>query len=70
MVNAFSFGFIHLVFHNLVSPFLCLLAGGLFAHSYQQHRALKWAVLEHAAYGCMVFTVGLGSYFLVGGMPH
>lgn len=65
--SAFCFGFIHIVFHNPVSPLLSALAGIIVGHSYTQHRSLKWAVIEHAAYGCMVFTVGLGFYFLVGG---
>jgi membrane protease YdiL (CAAX protease family) len=70
-VNAISFGFMHVMFHNWVSPLLSLIAGGFFAHSYSQHRSLKWAALEHAAYGCMVFTVGIGFYFLIGSFrPH
>jgi uncharacterized protein len=65
--SAFCFGFVHIIFHNVVSPLLSFLAGLMIAHSYTQHRSLKWAVLEHGAYGCMVFTVGIGFYFLVGG---
>ena len=64
--NAFLFGLIHVMFHNWVSPLLSAVAGGLFAWSYTQHRSLKWATIEHAAYGCMVFTAGIGFYFLVG----
>jgi len=66
LANAFCFGFIHVMFHNWVSPLLSAVAGALFAWSYSQHRSLKWAAIEHAAYGCMVFTVGIGFYFLVG----
>jgi membrane protease YdiL (CAAX protease family) len=65
-VNAFCFGLVHVMFHNWVSPALSVIGGGLFALSYAQHRSLKWAALEHAAYGCMVFTCGIGFYFLVG----
>jgi membrane protease YdiL (CAAX protease family) len=65
LVNALCFGWIHVMFHNWVSPLLSVIAGALFALSYSQHRSLKWAALEHAAYGCMVFTVGIGFYFLV-----
>ena len=65
--SAFCFGFVHIVFHNPVSPLLSAAAGGIIGHSYTRHRSLKWAAIEHAAYGCMVFTVGLGFYFLVGG---
>lgn len=66
-VSAFVFGFVHIVFHNPVSPVLSAIAGVMIGHSYLQHRSLKWAAVEHAAYGCMVFTVGLGFYFLVNG---
>lgn len=66
--SALCFGFVHIVFHNFVSPTLCVLGGTIFAYSYHQHHSLKWAVIEHAAYGCMVFTIGIGFYFLVGGI--
>lgn len=65
--SALAFGFMHAIFHNLVSPALSLIGGRMFAASFNQHRALKWAALEHAAYGCFVFTAGIGGYFLVGG---
>jgi hypothetical protein len=39
----------------------------MFAYSYRQHRSLKWSVIEHAVYGCFVFTAGIGFYFLIGG---
>jgi uncharacterized protein len=66
--SAFAFGFIHIVFHNPIAPLLSFIAGLIVARSYTQHRSLKWAAAEHAAYGCMVFTAGLGFYFLVGGI--
>ena len=67
MVNAVLFGFIHIVFHNPVSPFLSLLCGFFLGGSYLSHQSLKKASIEHALYGDMVFTVGLGLYFLVHG---
>lgn len=67
IANAMCFALIHVVFHNWVSPLLCLFGGYIFAHSYSQHRSLKWVVIEHAAYGCMVFTAGLGYFFLKNG---
>ena len=67
--TAFVFGFIHIVFHNPVSPLLSLVCGFFIGGSYFAHRSLKRAALEHALYGDMVFTVGLGLYFLVGSLP-
>ena len=69
-INIASFAFMHIVFHNVVAPLLCLAAGTLFTRSYQQHQSLKWSTIEHAAYGCMVFTTGIGGYFLVDGMSR
>ena len=62
-VNAFLFGFVHIVFNNWFAPVLSALGGVLFAMSYGEHRSLKRVTIEHAAYGCLVFTLGLGWYF-------
>ncbi|MDE2029057.1 MAG: hypothetical protein KGI97_00670 [Alphaproteobacteria bacterium] len=64
-----AFGFVHIVFHNPVSPLLALICGFFLAGSYMRHASLKKAAIEHALYGDMVFTAGLGVYFLVG-HPH
>jgi uncharacterized protein len=66
VINALGFGFVHIVFHNWVAPVLSILGGLSFAYSYNQHKSLKWVVIEHAAYGCMIFTIGLGFYFVNG----
>ncbi len=64
--NAAAFSYMHIVLQNIVAPLLCLIAGIIIAYGYTQHRSLKYAFLEHAAYGCMIFTVGLGWYFFRG----
>ena len=64
-VSAFVFGYIHIVFHNPVSPLLSFICGFFLSASYAAHQSLKKAAIEHALYGDMVFTVGLGYYFLV-----
>lgn len=64
-VSALIFGFIHIVFHNPISPLLSVLCGFFLASSYLEHNSLKRVTLEHALYGDMVFTIGLGLYFLV-----
>jgi len=63
--SALIFGFIHIVFHNPISPLLSVLCGFFLASSYREHGSLKRVALEHALYGDMVFTIGLGLYFLV-----
>lgn len=64
--NAFLFGLTHIMFKNWVAPLFCLIGGLIFAAHYQQHRSLKWAVIEHAVYGCFIFTIGLGWFFYHG----
>ncbi len=66
--NALLFGFSHIMFNNWVAPTLCAIGGLIFATSYARHRSLKSAALEHAAYGCLIFTLGLGRYFFSGGI--
>lgn len=60
------FGAAHLIFMNWVAPALCVVGGLFFAQTYQRTRSLALAVIEHALYGCMIFTVGLGPYFYHG----
>ena len=64
-ISACIFGFIHIVFHNEIAPLLSVLGGFFLASSYARHASLKKAAIEHALYGDMLFTVGLGYYFLV-----
>ncbi|WP_432992804.1 CPBP family intramembrane glutamic endopeptidase [Dactylosporangium sp. CA-233914] len=64
--SAVSFGLAHLLFGNPVAVVLTLLGGWLFARRYQQTRSLLTVCAEHAAYGLLIFTVGLGRYFYHG----
>lgn len=65
-MSGFVFGYMHIVFMNLLAPTLCVLGGLLFARTYERTRSVFAASFEHALYGCWVFTVGLGSYFYGG----
>lgn len=67
--NVFCFGFLHIVLHNWIAPMVSALGGIIFTYGYHQHRSLKWVAIEHAAYGCMIFTLGLG-YFFFSGFHH
>ena len=64
--SALAFAFAHITFHNWVAVALTLAGGILFGRSYQRTNAILFAACEHALYGCLVFTVGLGSYLLEG----
>jgi membrane protease YdiL (CAAX protease family) len=60
--SALAFGITHLAFHNWVAVALTLPGGLLFARSYRRNGSLLFVVCEHALYGCMVFTIGLGGF--------
>jgi hypothetical protein len=59
----------HLVFRNPIAPTLTFFGGILFAWRYQHTQSLALSSLEHALYGCLLFTVGLGQYFYGGTLP-
>lgn len=66
VASALMFGAAHLIFQNYVAPLMCVIGGFFFAQTYAKTRSLAMAVIEHALYGCMIFTVGLGTYFYHG----
>ncbi len=66
LVNALLFSFGHIMFWNWPSILLTFFGGLIFAWRYLRTNSF-WAVaLEHALYGNLVFTVGLGGYFFTG----
>lgn len=66
VANGLLFGFAHIIFGSVVSIVLSCGLGLLLAWRYTETRSF-WAVwLEHALYGQLVFTVGLGRYFFTG----
>lgn len=68
LLSAMAFSFAHVALGNMVAMALCLAGGWLFASTYAKHRSLALVSLEHALYGCFVFTIGLGHYFYSGAM--
>jgi uncharacterized protein len=65
-VSGAAFAWLHIVLRNPVAPFLTLPAGLLFAWRYARTNSAMASAFEHALYGCLVFTVGLGSFFYTG----
>jgi membrane protease YdiL (CAAX protease family) len=55
--------FVHIIFDNWVALALTLVGGFLFATTYMYTRRLSLAWVEHAIYGQVIFTAGLGPYF-------
>ena len=66
VASGLMFGAAHVIFQNWVAPLMCVVGGFFFAQTYAKTRSLALAVIEHALYGCMIFTVGLGTYFYHG----
>jgi len=66
IASALAFGFMHIIFLNAVSVALSAAGGFLFAGNYARNRSLTLVSLEHALYGCLIFTVGLGRFFFTG----
>jgi uncharacterized protein len=63
LLSAFAFSLMHLVFQNYVAVALTLPGGLLFAYRQEKSRSLITSSVEHALFGCLIFTVGLGSFF-------
>lgn len=68
-MSSIAFGYAHIIFNNFISVFLCTLGGIIFGMNYNRNRSLLLVSIEHALYGCMIFTVGLGYYFYRGAVP-
>jgi hypothetical protein len=66
LASAVSFGWMHIVFNNWVAPTLTLAGGLLFALTYARTRSTAACWAEHALWGCFIFTVGLGHFFVGG----
>lgn len=58
-----AFAFLHVVFGNVLSVGLTFAAGLVLGWRYARTRSLLPVTLEHALWGDLVFTLGLGRYF-------
>lgn len=61
--SALAFSFLHIIYDNWWAMGLSLAGGLMFVHTYRNTRSLYWVSIEHALYGCIVFTTGMGGYF-------
>lgn len=65
-LNAMLFGYMHVLFHNWIAVGLTTAGGVLFAVTYERTRSTLLVALEHALYGGLLFTLGLGQFFYMG----
>jgi uncharacterized protein len=66
LASSLAFGYVHVIFLNWIAPAMTLVGGALFAMSYRRHKSLALSCFEHALYGCLIFTLGLGQFFYTG----
>lgn len=59
-LNAILFSLAHLFFRNTLVLVLTFLGGLLFALTFKKTRSTLQVSIEHAIYGCWLFTVGMG----------
>src|SRR5262249_34611456 len=64
--SAAVFSFAHVVFHNWPAVALTAVGGALFAKTYQRTSSILLVAVEHALYGCAIFTLGYGEFFFEG----
>lgn len=64
--SGLAFALLHVVYPNLVAPLLSLPAGLVLAWRYHRTGAIGPVWAEHAAYGLLLFTLGLGGFFYDG----
>lgn len=62
VASALAFAYSHIVFDNPVALGLTAIGGLLFAHTYATTRSGAMASIEHALYGCLVITLGMGHF--------
>ena len=63
LMSALAFCLAHILFINWVAPVLGLLAGIIFAITYQRTKSLLLVSIEHGLYGDALFFIGLGWFF-------
>lgn len=68
--SAGAFAFAHIIFLNPWAVLLTGIGGVLFAETYARTQRIPYVWLEHALYGCLIFTIGLGRFFYTGTAWH
>lgn len=66
IASTLFFVFMHIVFSNGIAILGTLIGGYFFADTYSRTRSLRVVCLEHSLYGYVIFTLGLGEFFVFG----
>lgn len=62
--SAAAFCVAHVIFHNWLALTLTGIAGLVIATTYDRHRSVMLATIEHSLYGGVIFTIGLGQFVI------
>jgi membrane protease YdiL (CAAX protease family) len=65
IASSVAFSFMHIIFENWVAIIFSLIAGVILSIIYYKHKSLLGISIEHAIYGNLVFTTGLGTFFYI-----
>jgi uncharacterized protein len=65
-LSAMAFAFGHIIYFHPISMILTFFGGYLFAWTYAKTQSLLAVSFEHALYGCLLYTIGLGRFFYTG----
>ncbi|MFH1134803.1 MAG: CPBP family intramembrane glutamic endopeptidase [Pseudomonadota bacterium] len=65
LAAAAAFSFMHVVLKNPLALILTFIGGLLFGRTYLRTGSLVISGVEHALYGALLFTLGLGKYLYV-----
>jgi len=63
LASGLLFGWAHVMVNNVLAIGLASIGGILFASTYERSRSTILVSLEHAVYGDLAFTIGLGGVF-------
>jgi len=66
IASTLFFVFMHIVFSNVIVILATLIGGYFFADTYSRTRSLRIVCFEHSLYGYVIFTFGLGEFFVFG----
>ncbi|WP_010179365.1 CPBP family intramembrane glutamic endopeptidase [Aquimarina agarilytica] len=60
LLNVSCFALCHLFLKSIPVLIITFIGGCFFAYTYEREQSITWVSLEHALYGNLVFTLGLG----------
>jgi membrane protease YdiL (CAAX protease family) len=61
--NGILFAYIHSVFGNAIAVVFSFIGAFLFMSTYLKTRSVAMSAIEHALYGNLIFTLGIGNFF-------